>query len=35
MLGAEQELPIEITKVNGIQVDNVDLSKASEDQVLE
>lgn len=35
MLVAKQELAIEVAKVDGIEVDNVNLAKAGKDQVLE
>jgi hypothetical protein len=35
MLVSEEELSVEIAKINGIEVNNMDLAKASEDKVLE
>lgn len=35
MLHAEQELAVEIAQVDGVQVDDVDLAEAREDEVLE
>lgn len=35
MLVAEQELAVEVAEVDGVEVDDVDLAKAGEDQVLE
>ena len=35
MLVAEQELAIEVAQVDGVQVDDMDFAKASENQVLE
>ena len=35
MLIAEQKLAIQVAEVDGVQVDDVDLSKASEGQILE
>lgn len=34
MLVAEQELAVEVAEVDGVEVDNVDLAKAGEDEVL-
>ncbi len=35
MLLAEEKLPVEIAEVDRIEVDNVDLAKAGENEVLE
>ena len=35
MLVTEEKLSIQITKVNGIQIDDVDLAKTGEDKVLQ
>ena len=35
MLVTEEKLSIQITKVDGIQIDNVDLAEAGEDKVLQ
>jgi hypothetical protein len=35
MLIPEKELPIEVAEVDGVEVDDVDLAKAGEDEVLE
>ena len=35
MLVTEEKLSIQITKVNGIQIDDVDLAEAGEDKVLQ
>lgn len=35
MLVAEQKLAVQVAEVDGVQVDNVDLTKARERQVLE
>ena len=35
MLVTEEELSIQITEVDGIQIDNVDLAEAGEDKVLQ
>ena len=35
MLVTEEELSIQITEVNGIQIDDVDLAEAGEDKVLQ
>jgi hypothetical protein len=35
MLIAEQELPIEVAEVDGVEVDDVDLAETGEDEVLE
>ena len=35
MLVAEQELAVEVAQVDGVQVHDMDLAEASEDQVLE
>jgi hypothetical protein len=35
VLVAEQELPVQIAQINRVQVDNVNLSKASEHKILE
>lgn len=35
MLVSEQKLPIQVTKVNGIKVDNMDFAEASENKILE
>jgi hypothetical protein len=32
---SEEELPVEITQVDGVEVDDVDLAEASQDEVLE
>jgi hypothetical protein len=35
VLIAEQELPVEVAEIDGVQVDNVDLAEAGEDEILE
>jgi hypothetical protein len=35
VLSAEQKLPVEVAQIDGIQIDNVDLPEAREDEVLE
>jgi hypothetical protein len=35
VLLAEEELPVEIAEVNGIEVDNMNFSEAGKDEVLE
>jgi predicted PilT family ATPase len=35
MLVAEEELAVEVAEVDGVEVDNVDLAEAGEDEVLE
>jgi hypothetical protein len=35
VLITEQKLPVEVAQIDGIQIDNVDLPKAREDEVLE
>lgn len=35
MLMSEEELPIEVAQIDGIEIDNMNFAEASEDEVLE
>lgn len=35
MLVAEQELAVEVAKIDGVEIDNVDFTEAGENEVLE